>query len=264
MTKHESPLIARWWSRSGISGQLAEEFTIVRRKAPVQVRRLDAIVVIDDDGSSRVVGREQIPDLAGRDVIAVQAKASRLSEGLCGQAIGSIHLVERHHPRSVRSVLICTEDDPYIRPIAEAHGCEVVVVPGPRRSAAPVNPDHDRIRSWARSEGVGVALDVPLIRSSRIVSHAIATRDGEGGPTSLRGCAGRDLQVIVAKKPGKREGTSFGMSPVGYAIVQRRLLLDAGARSVTALILTETVDPVMAQLADRHQIEVATWPAGSV
>jgi hypothetical protein len=167
MTKHESPMIIRWWAKSGVSGALAEEFPVVRRQPPVQVRRLDAIVVLDETGRQRVIDRTAVPSLRGRNVIIVQAKASRLSEALCGHA--------RRRP------------------------------PAPQR--------------W-------------------------------------QDFVGREIGVLVAKKSGAREGSSFGMSPVGYALLHREMALTAGAANATSRILTETVDPVMAELAERFEIDI--------
>ena len=70
-------MIQRWWAAAGIPGALAEEFTIVRRQPPVQVRRLDAIAVLDGGPPGGVVDRTEVPPLQGRDVVVVQAKASK-------------------------------------------------------------------------------------------------------------------------------------------------------------------------------------------
>ena len=260
VTKHESPMIQRWWASAGIAGSLAEEFTIVRRQAPIQVRRLDAIVVLDDGPPGRVIDRTMLPSLEERDLLVVQAKASKLSEGLCGQAIGSIFLAERHRPASVRSVIICAADDPVLRPMVEAHGVEVVVVDVPTRSAAKVNPDRTRLARWAAEQQLPIQFDVRMAGGSRVTAHALVAHDGQAAPSRWTELADRVVEVLVAKQSGAREGSSFGMSPVGYALMHRELALAAGARSAEARILTTTVDPVMLELAERFDIAVELTP----
>jgi len=214
-------MIQRWWASSGIAGVLAEEYPVVRRQPPIQVRRLDAIVILDGGSPGRVIDRTDVPSLRGRDVVVVQCKASKLSEGLCGQAMGSILLAERHEPASVRSVLICAQDDPDLRPIVEAHGVEVVVVDVPKRPAAKVNPDLSRLARWAQDQGVPLTYDVRMSAQSPARAHAIAALDGIGPPARWPDFAGRELEILVAKLSGAREGSSFGMSPVGYAVIHR-------------------------------------------
>lgn len=260
VTKHESPMIQQWWANAGIPGMMAEEFTIVRRRPPIQVRRLDAIVVVVGGAPGRVIDRTEVPSLRGRDVVVVQAKASKLSEGLCGQAIGSRFLAERHEPASVRSVLICADDDPVLRPMVEAHGVEVVVADVPARGIPKVNPDQQRLARWAEEQQVPVAYDVRLSPRTRATAHAVAARDGGEAPKRWADLPGRDVEVLVAKLSGARDGSSFGMSPIGYAVFHRELALAAGAASAEARILTTTVDPVMAELADTFDIAVDVTP----
>lgn len=66
-------------------------------------------------------------DIVGKDVIVIQTKAQRLGMYLMGQAFFSRALVEKLGPRSVRTVAVCAQDDEELRPLAEAHGIEVVV-----------------------------------------------------------------------------------------------------------------------------------------
>jgi hypothetical protein len=256
MTKHESPMIQRWWAASGIAGVLAEEYTVVRRQPPIQVRRLDAIVILDGGSPGRVIDRADLPSLRGRDVVVVQCKASKLSEGLCGQAMGSILLAERHEAASVRSVLICAQDDPELHPIVESYGVEVVVLDVPKRPAAKVNPDPSRLARWAHDQGVPLTYDVRMAAQSPARAHAIAALDGIDPPARWPDFVGRELEILVAKLSGAREGSSFGMSPVGYAVIHRELARHAGAARAEARILTTSVDPVMAELADRFNIVV--------
>ena len=46
------------------------------------------------------------------------------------QTVFSKELLKRCHPRSIRSVAVCTADDAVLRPLLERHkGCEVRVYP---------------------------------------------------------------------------------------------------------------------------------------
>lgn len=253
-------MIQTWWAHAGIPGALAEEFTIVRRQAPVQVRRLDGIAVLDDGEPGRTIDRTQVPSLRGRHLVVVQAKASKLSEGLCGQAIGSIFLAERHQPASVQSVLICAGDDPVLRPLVESHGVEVVVVDVPKRAAAKVNPHRGRLERWADEHDLPIAFDVRLHSRTSAAAHAVVPLDGGPPPTRWQDLGGRSVEILVAKLSGAREGSSFGMSPVGYAMLHRELAVAAGAEEAKARILTTTVDPVMAELAAQHDVAVEISP----
>jgi len=58
-------------------------------------------------------------DLAGKDIIVVQAKANRLGMYLMGQALFSRELMKPFRPASIRTVALCAEDDSVLRPPAE-------------------------------------------------------------------------------------------------------------------------------------------------
>jgi hypothetical protein len=49
---------------------------------------------------------------------------------LMGQALFSRDLMRPFLPRSIRTVALCNQDDSVLRPLAEAHGIEVVIDPG--------------------------------------------------------------------------------------------------------------------------------------
>ena len=88
-------------------------------------RLLDGLIVID--GERRIALPGEVFDIAGHDVIVVQTKALRLGMYLLGQALFSRELLEALHPRSIRTVALCSKDDVVLRPIAERYGIEVVV-----------------------------------------------------------------------------------------------------------------------------------------
>lgn len=125
MTKLETPLIDWYWSRKG--GTLALEFPATRQTSTSARRRIDA-VILPRWPKQRVNPSEIL--LEGEEVIAVQAKASRLGMNVMGQAVFSLELLRRFKPASLRSVILCTADDSDLRPLLEPYAeVEVVVVP---------------------------------------------------------------------------------------------------------------------------------------
>ena len=128
MSKHETPLTRWYWQQVG--GLLIEEFPLVKGSKGTSPRFLDGLIVL---GEKAAISEVRDFSIAGRDVIAIQTKASRLGMYLMGQCVFSLELVKRLNPRSVRSVALCTADDSVMRPMLEAiEGCEVVVFSGDR------------------------------------------------------------------------------------------------------------------------------------
>jgi hypothetical protein len=105
---------------------MAEEFPAVRRSKTASIRRLDAVIVPGGE-PARVPWREL--DVAGRDIIVVQAKLGRLGMNVMGQALFSRELMKRFGPASVRTLAIVVRDDSVLRPLAEEFGIEVVIDP---------------------------------------------------------------------------------------------------------------------------------------
>jgi hypothetical protein len=123
MSKHETPMIRRYWE--SIGGTLIEEFPAVRRCEGVGQRLIDAIIV---PSWPRQIAMPGEVALKGEQIIIVQAKASRLGMYLMGQALFSLELMKRFEPASIRSIALCSADDLVLRPILERfHGVEVVV-----------------------------------------------------------------------------------------------------------------------------------------
>ena len=110
MSKHETPMIERYWRRVG--GTLVTEFPVVHASATCGPRRLDAIILPNREGGRR---HWREVTLEGEDVIVIQAKAERLGMYLMGQALFSAELIRRFKPASVRSVVRCPKDDAVLR-----------------------------------------------------------------------------------------------------------------------------------------------------
>jgi len=126
MSRRETPMTHWYWSQVG--GLLLEEFLVVA-KSPTQGRRLlDGLIVLGVPTKRAAPGTRL--DVAGRDVIVVQAKNSRLGMYLMGQTLFSAQLVKKLGPRSIQSVALCALSDAMLQPMLEAYeGCKVVVCP---------------------------------------------------------------------------------------------------------------------------------------
>lgn len=118
-------MILAYWETTG--GTLVEEFQLVSGDLECGPRRADAVIVL---GANRVrlPTGERAVSLAGKDVIVVQAKASRLGMYLMGQGIFSAELLKRFGPKSIRSVILCTKDDAVLRPLLKPYSNVEVVV----------------------------------------------------------------------------------------------------------------------------------------
>ena len=118
--------MTRWyWQQVG--GTLIEEFCAVRRGQDCSNRLIDGIII--KGGERRIANGSEV-DLAGKDIVVLQAKAKRLGMYLMGQAFFSAELLKRFNPRSIESVAIVTKDDALLRPIFEKfEGMRVVLCP---------------------------------------------------------------------------------------------------------------------------------------
>jgi hypothetical protein len=100
---------------------------------------LDGLVILD--GEFRITPQSEV-SLAGKDVIVIQTKASRLGMYLMGQAFFSAQLIQRFNPHSVVSVALCSQDDAVLRPLCEQYAnMKVVVCPRSKMVSPPTAAD---------------------------------------------------------------------------------------------------------------------------
>jgi hypothetical protein len=85
MSLKETPMTRRLWQ--SIGGVLFEEFVAVAPGPNRGTRRLDGLLLPGE--LTRLAERGEVPDLAGREVVVIQAKASRLGMNVLGQALFS-------------------------------------------------------------------------------------------------------------------------------------------------------------------------------
>jgi len=125
MSKHETPMTRWYWQQVG--GTLIEEFIAVKGTSNCGVRVLDGVII--KEGDFRIAKQSEI-SIEGKDVIVIQTKAGRLGMSLMGQAFFSAQLIRRFNPRSVDSVVLCSQDDAVLRPLFEQYpNLKVVVCP---------------------------------------------------------------------------------------------------------------------------------------
>jgi hypothetical protein len=127
MSLHETEMTVWYWKQRG--GTLVEEFLAVPRSPGVGQRLIDGLIILGEETERVSRGRPRFIDIAGRDVVAVQTKNSRLGMYLMGQTLFTARLLEAFKPRSIESIALCSADDERLRPLLEAHGCKVVVCP---------------------------------------------------------------------------------------------------------------------------------------
>lgn len=124
MSKHETPMIRKYWEKIG--GTLVEEYPAVRGSDTRGKRYIDAIILPNQE--TRIAHWSEIA-IKGEDIIVVQAKAHRLGMYLMGQTLFSADLMRRFEPASITSIALCRQDDSILRPLLERFdGMQVVVM----------------------------------------------------------------------------------------------------------------------------------------
>ena len=124
MSKHETWRTRQYWDQIG--GLLIEEYMAVIGNKSQAKRPIDGLIVL---GHEKAIHSGNTYDITGKDVVIIQAKAGRLGMYLLGQAYFSKYLIERHKPKSVRTVAICGRGDDLMCELARNHGIEVVIIP---------------------------------------------------------------------------------------------------------------------------------------
>ena len=127
MSQRETEM-TRWYWKEKVGGLLIEEFTIVKTTKHNGRRVVDGLIILGEKKRRLPPGTPF--DIAGKDVVIVQAKNSRLGMSLMGQTLFSAQLVRRLNPRSVKSIALCAHDDSILHPMLEAYeDCKVEICP---------------------------------------------------------------------------------------------------------------------------------------
>ena len=126
MSKHESWRTRKYWE-SLDNGLLIEEFQAIPQKKDKSIARrlVDGVIVL---GEEKAIQRGGTFDLEGRDIIAIQTKATRLGMYLMGQAFFTREILKRFKPKSIKTVAICGKGDVEMEKLCEQTDIEVVVL----------------------------------------------------------------------------------------------------------------------------------------
>ena len=122
LQNNETPLLHRYWRKIG--GTLVEEFRAVNRSKTHGERRIDGIIIKNEDFA---IKKQSEVSIQGKDIIVVQVKTGRLGMYLMGQALFSKRLMERFRPRTIQSVALCETNDDILAPYFEEYGVRVVL-----------------------------------------------------------------------------------------------------------------------------------------
>jgi hypothetical protein len=120
MSKHEKPLIDKFWDRIG--GTIVYEFPMTKRTPKVSTRLLDALIIPSDE---KKVSSANDVEIKNKEIIIIQAKANRLGMNVLGQAFFSRELMKKFKPDTIRCVVICKRDDEELHQLADQFNIEV-------------------------------------------------------------------------------------------------------------------------------------------
>ena len=123
MSKHETWRTRKYWEQIG--GLLIEEFIAVSGNEHQGRRPIDGLIVLNEE---KAIHRGNTYDITNKDVIVIQTKLGRIGMYLLGQAYFSRFLIERHKPRSIKSVAICGKTDMVMEELAKMHDVEIVEI----------------------------------------------------------------------------------------------------------------------------------------
>src|SRR5512136_1986833 len=125
MSKLERPLIEKYWKQVG--GSVIFEFPMIHKSATCGPRYLDDLILPQKE---RKILRPSEVTIEGQDIILIQAECNRLGMYVMVQAVFSIELMRKFKPASIRSIILCTEDDSVVRPFLFRYPkIEVVIFP---------------------------------------------------------------------------------------------------------------------------------------
>ena len=124
MSKRETILVEKLWKETG--GTLIEEFLAVKSTRNQGRRLIDGVII--KGGPHRKVKASEA-NIAGRKIVVIQAKASRLGMSVLGQALFSKELIRDFSPKSVETAAVCTKGDARLEPLAKEYGIIVRMYP---------------------------------------------------------------------------------------------------------------------------------------
>ena len=126
MSKHESWRTRKYWETVG--GLLVEEFLAIpmSKDKTIGKRLIDGVIVLGEENSIQSGGTF---NLEGRDIVAIQTKATRLGMYLMGQAFFTREILKRFNPKSIKTVVICGKGDTEMEMLCKKADIEVMIIP---------------------------------------------------------------------------------------------------------------------------------------
>ena len=97
------------------NGAFVQEYPLTKKGIDRARRCADAVILPNEEHHRATSAK--FPSLADRNVVVVQTKTQRLGMYLMGQALFSARLVQALGARSVRSILLCAENDAAMFPL---------------------------------------------------------------------------------------------------------------------------------------------------
>ncbi len=129
----EPLMVDEYWKDT--RGTLIQQFQMVKGTASCGRRLADALIILGGKHHELLGRARGKVDIKGKRVVVVQAKVGRLGMYVMGQGVFSAKLMKRFKPKSVKSVILCTENDAVLEPLlAQFRDVEVRVMNVPKRS----------------------------------------------------------------------------------------------------------------------------------
>ena len=123
MSKNETWRTRKYWESVG--GLLVEEFVAVNPGKNQGKRSFDGVIVLEEESK---IFDGNFFNVEGKDIIVIQTKSSRLSMSLLGQAFFSRSIMEKHKPKSIKTIVICGKSDDILFELAEKENIEVIEI----------------------------------------------------------------------------------------------------------------------------------------
>lgn len=255
MSKLETQHTRDFWE-SLREGTLYEEFSVVTAQRGVQSpRAVDGLVVLSQP--RRIAANSERRSLDGEDVVVIQTKATRLNTAVFGQALLSPELIRlRWTPRSIRSVLLCTADDPELRPYVDAFSQVEVHVVEPRRDRG---FSLERVPGVARqvADRLGGALIAPALLSTRLKIDGVVVPDvHDAGQPLAEIVVGRSVIAVHSTRDRPC------MYRAGELVLAPSMLIAMGAASVQSILVCGRRDQAIETVLRRYvEVDVQPLPA---
>ena len=182
-----------------------------------------------------------------------------------GQALLSMDLIRmRWAPRSLRSVLICTADDPYLRSVIGAFpDIEVHVARSERRASFGLTRLPGAAADLASQRGVLLVENRRLTPTFRIDGVIVPSYDPRR-QLPLAGLVVGEKVITVHSEATRLRTRRLGMWMSGEVIAAQRLLLRMGAAAVHSIVLCrrdQAIEAALRRHASFEILEAAPAPA---